>query len=79
MVYNSGHEPTLTLASGKTVLRAVYETLLSVERAGHCVSIDDEQDVWVTPSDLHPDVAFVLVSNSHDLALILAQQIGPVH
>ena len=78
MIFDDG-EPVVTLASGTIVSMAAYGSLVSAQAAGYVVSIDDSGDVSIDPGGLHEDVAFVITSNSHDIALVLAQQIGPVH
>jgi hypothetical protein len=72
-------EPVVTLASGVPVLQAVYETLLWAQQAGYCVSFDNDGLLSVCPDDLNENAIHIFESNSDDVALILVQQIGPVH
>jgi hypothetical protein len=72
-------EPVVMLRCGSAVSRAAYDSLASAQAAGYAVPIDDSGDVWISPSGLHEDVAFVITSNSHDVALMLADQTGRGH
>lgn len=55
-------EPSILLPSGARVLQCIYELVTSLQGSGHLVSLDDQGEVWVTPS-VHENAAYILSSN----------------
>lgn len=71
-------EPTVTLPSGAAVLAYIYESIAELQSQGHSVWLNDEGRVLVWPP-INPDWAYVLDCNGHDVAKVLAVDLGRTH